>query len=76
MKHKNRIQDNSNEFFLKIKKISEINKQAGGLNDLFFEFAKLYLKYLCNILGVSPVGAALYAGLAHLVMYKNLCKCA
>ena len=51
------------DFFECIDKISEINKQAGGLNDLFFEFAGPYLDYLCNILHTSPTCAAIFAGL-------------
>ena len=51
------------DFFDCIAKISTINKQAGGLNDLFFEFAGPYLDYLCDILHTSPTCAAIFAGL-------------
>ena len=60
-----RKKENS-EFFDCISKISEINKQAGGLNDLFFEFAGPYLDYLCSFLHTSPVCAAIFAGLNNL----------
>ena len=57
------------ELFDHIKKISEINKQAGGLNDLFFEFAKPHLSFICDNTGISQIGAVFFAALAHL--YKG-----
>jgi hypothetical protein len=51
------------DFFACISKISDINKQAGGLNELFFEFASPYLDFFRDILHISQTGAAIFAGL-------------
>jgi hypothetical protein len=61
----NVIEQNKKEmnFFDCISKISDINKQADGLNDLFFDFARPYLDFLCDILRISQTGAAIFAGL-------------
>lgn len=55
-----------NELFFHIKKISEINKQAGGYNDLFLEFAKPHLEYFCGLLNINSIAAVLYANLTYL----------
>jgi hypothetical protein len=54
------------DFLSCIRDIGEIATQAGGLNDLFFEFAGTHLDFLCDNLQISRTGAALYAILINL----------
>ena len=57
------------DFFSNINEIEKIAEQAGGLNDLFFEFAAPYVELLCNEFQISQTGAALFAILVSL--YKG-----
>ena len=60
-------EENKNEDFLAhIKKIGEIAQQAGGLNDLLFEFAEPHLEYLQNLLNTSKIGTVLFAFLVYI----------
>ena len=52
--------------FEHIDKIGEICCQAGGVNDLFYEFAKPHLDYLCRHLQLSKTGSALFAVMINL----------
>jgi hypothetical protein len=71
------------DFFVLFNKIDEIIKQAGGLNDLFFEFAGEYLESISINLCISQTEAALFAILCnlydgdHIRLYqiKNYLKC-
>jgi len=54
------------DFLSCVRDIGEIATQAGGINDLFFEFAGSQLDFLCDNLQISRTGAALYAILINL----------
>ena len=54
------------DFLHHIIKTGEICKQAGGINDLFFEFADPHLHCLSQNLHISRTGAALFAALINL----------
>jgi hypothetical protein len=60
------------DFFSCIKEIGKIATQAGGINDLFFEFAESHLDFLCGNLQISRTGAALYAILINLYEGENI----
>jgi len=49
------------DFLTHIQEIDEIAKQAGGINDLFFEFARPQLELLSGYLHISQTAAALFA---------------
>jgi hypothetical protein len=54
------------DFFTIFNKIDEIIKQAGGLNDLFFDFARPYIELLSDNLGINQTASALFAVLCNL----------
>ncbi|MCL2128747.1 MAG: ATP-binding protein [Treponema sp.] len=54
------------DIFFHIIKIDEIAKQAGGLNDLFYEFSESHLQFLSAHLQTSKLGTALLAVLVNL----------
>ncbi|MDR2479397.1 MAG: ATP-binding protein, partial [Treponema sp.] len=54
------------DFLHHFMEIDEICKQAGGVNDLFFEFAEPHLHCLSENLHISKTGAALFAVLINL----------
>ena len=54
------------DFFVQIQKIYEIKEQAGGINDLFYEFAEPHLQFLSSHLKISLPGTALLAILVNL----------
>src|SRR5215469_13240249 len=54
------------DFFSQIKSIDEIARQAGGINDLFDEFAQPHLQFLGKHLKTSQTGTALLAILVNL----------
>ena len=53
------------EFFTHIKRIGEIAQQAGGINDLFFDFARPHLEFLQSHLNTSKIGTAFFALLVY-----------
>jgi len=54
------------DFFFHVRKIDEIATQAGGINDLFYEFAGPHLQFLSSKLQTSLVGTALLSILVSL----------
>jgi len=64
--------DENTDFLSHIQEIDEISTQAGGINELFYEFAKPHLDFLCENLQINQTGAALYAILANLYDGENI----
>nr|AGS53927.1 cell division protein FtsH [uncultured bacterium contig00087] len=66
----NRIQEHEEnqktDFFTHINEIGSIAKQAGGINDLFYEFAMPHLEYLQNRLSTNQIQTVLFACLIYL----------
>jgi hypothetical protein len=56
----------NNDFLTHLDKIDEIIQQAGGINDLFFEFARPHLDFLAGYLGISQTGTLLLSGLVNI----------
>jgi len=54
------------DYFGHIKAIGEITKQAGGMNDLFYEFAVPHLAFLSENLQIDKSAAALFAVLVNM----------
>jgi hypothetical protein len=54
------------EFISHICKIAEIAEQAGGINDLFHDFAGPHLDYISALLQMTKMESALFAVLANL----------
>jgi hypothetical protein len=53
--------NNKIDYFSHIHEISKIFDQAGGINDLFWEFAEPHLNFLCDLLHIKKIGAVLLA---------------
>ena len=54
------------DFITPIREIGKIMEQAGGLSDLFFDFARPHLELLCDHLRISQTAAALFASLVNI----------
>ena len=72
MKENKKESSRNTDFLSHILEIDEISSQAGGINDLFYEFAKPHLDFLCENLQINQTGAALYAIMANLYNGDNI----
>ena len=64
--------NNKIDYFSHIREISDIFDQAGGINDLFWEFAEPHLNFLCDLLHIKKIAAVLLAVLV--TMYDGYGK--
>ncbi|MDR2543782.1 MAG: ATP-binding protein [Treponema sp.] len=58
------------DFLSPIRKIGEITRQAGGLNELFYEFSDPYLDFLSKHIQIGKSAAAIFAAMVN--MYNGL----
>ncbi|MCL2185512.1 MAG: ATP-binding protein [Treponema sp.] len=54
------------EFLSHIRKIGEITKQSGGLNELFYEFADAHLEFLSKYISINKPTAAIFAAMVNM----------
>jgi len=54
------------DFLTHIRRIGEITKQSGGLNDLFYEFADPHLEFLCGQMSINKPTAAVFSAMVNM----------
>ncbi|MCL2006970.1 MAG: ATP-binding protein [Treponema sp.] len=60
------------DYFHRVREIGEIMKQAGGMNELFCDFAEPHLAFLSDKLQVSRTASALFASLINMYNGHNI----
>jgi len=53
-------------FLTHIRRIGEIVRQSGGINDLFYEFADTHLEFLCKHIQINKQTAAIFAAMVNM----------
>ncbi|MCL2804969.1 MAG: ATP-binding protein [Treponema sp.] len=60
------------EFLAHIRKIGEITRQSGGLNDLFYEFADSHLEFLCEHIKINKPAAAVFSAMVNMFSGQDI----